>query len=215
MSDTTFEVQTVAAFLDNMASNAPTPGGGTGAAIVAANGAALVQMMAELTIGKKKYADKQALMEAIRDEAKDARLELLKLANEDAAAFDQVSSAFRLPKATDEEKAARSEAIQTALKGACEVPRKVMEQCIAVIGFAKNAVMSGNKNAASDGAAGAEFCRSALKVASYNVKINLASIKDSTYVSEMNTRIDEMLYMCTAVANEIDSHVQEMWKAGA
>jgi len=204
--------QTVQSFLDELGSDAPTPGGGSCAAMVGAHGASLVRMLARLTLGRKKYEAHQELMEAIADQAAEGRDAFLQLALDDASAYDAVSAAFKLPRETDEDKTARATAIQDAMKGACEVPLKVMEQCLEIIGLAKNAVLSGNKNALSDGAAGAEFCRSALKVASYNVKINLLSIKDAEYVKLTQTRLDEMYYMGTAVANEIDSHVNELWK---
>lgn len=209
---TGYAAQTIESFLDALGSDTPTPGGGSGAAIVGAHGASLVCMLARLTLGRKKYEAHQELMDAIAEKAAEGRDVFLQLAGDDAAAYDAVSAAFGLPRDAEEDKAARAAAIQEAMKGACEVPLKVMEQCIEIIGLAKNAVFSGNKNAMSDGAAGAEFCRAALRVASYNVKINLSSIKDEEYVKTTQTRLDEMYYMGTAVANEIDSHVNEMWK---
>ena len=199
-------------FLDALASDTPTPGGGTGAAVSGALGAALVAMLARLTLGRKRYAEHEALMEAIADEADTARMTLLRLGEEDAAAYDSVGAAFKLPKGSDEEKQARRAAIQNALKGACDVPLRVMEQCVEVIALAKNAVPRGNKNAISDGAAGAELARAGLKIAAYNVKINLASIKDETYASAARTRMDEMLYMGIAAAQTVDSHVEDAWK---
>ena len=209
---TGYAAQTVQSFLDDLGSDAPTPGGGSGAAMVGAHGAALVRMLAQLTMGRKKYEAHHELMDAISEKAAEGRDAFLQLAVDDAAAYGAVSVAFKLPRETDEDKAARTAAIQDALKGACEVPLEVMTQCLEIIGLAKNAVFSGNKNALSDGAAGAEFCRAALRVASYNVKINLSSIKDDEYVKTTQTRLDEMYYMGSAVANEIDSHVTEMWR---
>ena len=208
-----FSSPTVKTFLETLGSASPTPGGGTGAAVAGAMGASLVQMLAELTVGRKKYAEHEELMKAIAEEAASERQTLLELAAKDAAAYDGVGAAFKLPKETDEEKAARRQAIQDAMKGACEVPLEVMQHCVHVIGIAKNAVQRGNKNAVSDGAAGAEMARAGLKIASYNVMINLVSIKDEEYVKNARTRMDEMAFMGTAVANEIDSHVRELWTA--
>jgi formiminotetrahydrofolate cyclodeaminase len=210
-----YSALTLAAFADALASDAPTPGGGSGAAVTGALGAALVAMLARLTIGRKRYAAHEELMKAIADAAGEAQATLLALATEDAASYDRVGAAYKLPKATDAEKAARNEAIQVAMRGACEVPLKVMEQCLEVISLAKNAVKRGNVNAASDGAAGAELCRAALKVAAYNVKINLSGMTDAAYVGTMRTRLDEMLYMGTAAAQDIDSHVNDLWSAGS
>lgn len=203
------------AFADALASDAPTPGGGSGAAVAGALGAALVAMLARLTIGRKRYAAHEELMKAIADAAGEAQAALLALASEDAAAYDAVSTAYRLPKTTDAEKAARKEAIQAAMRGACDVPLRVMEQCLEVISLAKNAVKRGNVNAASDGAAGAELCRAALKVAAYNVRINLSGMDDAEYAATLRTRLDEMLYMGTAAAQDIDSHVNDLWSKGS
>ena len=107
---------------------------------------------------------------------------------------------------------AKGVAVQGALKMATLVPLRVMEQALEVIGLAKTSIQHGNKNAASDGAAGAELARSALTVASYNVRINLASIDDPAFGKEMRTRLDEIAYMATASANEIASYVLDLWK---
>ena len=203
---------TVKGFLDALASDAPTPGGGAGAAVVGALGASLVKMLAGLTVGRPKYAAHDALMKAVVQGAGESAERLLALADEDAKAYDAVSAAYRMPKATPEEQAARTAAVQAAMKGAIEPPLKVMEECLEAIGLAKNAVAVGNANAASDGAAGAEFCRSAMVVAAYNVRINLVSITDAAYAKEIRTRLDEMLYMGAATATEIDSRVQDLWK---
>jgi formiminotetrahydrofolate cyclodeaminase len=138
-------------------------------------------------------------------------VDFLRLADEDARAYDRVSAAYKAPKATPAEQAARDAAIEEALKGACEIPLQVMERCVEVIGVAKNAVQVGNKNAASDGAAGAALCRAALQVAAYNVKINLVALKDPRFAKDTRTRVDEMAYMGTAAAQEIDSLVNDMW----
>jgi formiminotetrahydrofolate cyclodeaminase len=150
-------------------------------------------------------------MKAVAAGAGEARDRLLALADEDARAYDRVSAAYRLPKATDAEKAARAEAVQAALKGAVETPIRIMEECLETIGLAKNAVMNGNANALSDGAAGAELCRAALTVGSYNVRINLVSIEDAAFVRAMRTRLDEMLHMGIGAAREIESRVQDAW----
>jgi formiminotetrahydrofolate cyclodeaminase len=176
-------------------------------------GAALVRMLALLTIGRPKYADHEPLMRAIADQAAEEQATLLALASEDAAAYDRVSAAYRMPRDTDEQKAARSRAVQEALRVAIDVPLRVMERCAEVVSLAKNAVQRGNRNAVSDGAAGAELARSAMKVASYNVRTNLAAVDDADYKRFTRTRVDEMTYMATAAVQEIDSHVQDLWKA--
>ena len=215
MSEHDFGSLTVDAFFDALGSDAPTPGGGSGAAVAGAMGASLVGMLAVLTVGRKKYADHEPLMQAIAEQALEERGTLMALAAEDAGAYDAVSQAFKLPRESEEEKAARTAAIQDALRGACEVPLRIMERCCEVIALAKNAVLYGNKNAVSDGAAGAELARAALKVASYNVQINLGSIKDAEYVKLARGRMNEMNHMGIGSATFIDSHVSEQWGGAA
>jgi formiminotetrahydrofolate cyclodeaminase len=202
---------TVRGFLDALGSDRPTPGGGTGAAVAGAMGASLVRMLAALTVGRPKYAAQEPLMRAIAQGAGECRDRLLVLADEDARAYDRVSAAYKLPKATEAEQAARKAAIQEALKGAVDVPIRIMEECLETIGLAKNAVQNGNVNALSDGAAGAELCRAALTVGSYNVRINLVSIEDAAFVRAARTRLDEMLHMGLGAVREIDSRVQDAW----
>jgi formiminotetrahydrofolate cyclodeaminase len=208
-----FADMTLRELLDALGGPSPTPGGGTGAAVTGAIGASLIRMFAVLTIGKPKYAAHEKLMQAVADQATEATERFLSLAQEDAAAYDAVSASYKLPKGTPAEETARKAAIQGALKMACLVPLRVMEQALETIGLAKMAVPVGNKNAASDGAAGAELAHAAMVVASYNVRINLASIDDATFSKDMRTRLDEISYMGTASKNEIASAVLELWKA--
>jgi formiminotetrahydrofolate cyclodeaminase len=175
-------------------------------------GASLIRMYAVLTIGRPKYAAHEALMKAVAEQAREASDRFLALAQEDAASYDAVGAAYRLPKSTEAEQKARAAAIQSALKGACAVPLKVMEQCLETIGLAKMSIAHGNRNAASDGAAGAEIARAALVVAAYNVRINLAAIDDAAFSKDLRTRIDEIQYMASAAATEISSTVLDFWK---
>ena len=194
MSDPDFGSLTLSDFLEVLGSDSPTPGGGSGAAVTGAMGAALVGMLASLTVGKKKYADHEELMKAIVEQSAEERGKLMALAIEDAGAYDAVSAAFKMPREDDEAKAARTAAIQASLQGACEVPLRIMERCCEVIALAKQASLYGNTNAASDGAAGAEMARAALKIASYNVKINLGSIKDASYVAQATGRLEDVSF---------------------
>lgn len=212
MSRPSFADLTVREFFDRLGSNDPTPGGGTAGAIAGAMGASLVRMLAAVTVGKPKFAAVEGLMNAVAETMADARARLLELADLDSASFDAVSAAFKQPKATEAEQAARKQAIEAALKGACSAPLKVMEQCLEVIGAGKQAVLQGNPNAASDGAAGVELARAGMAIAAYNVRINLVGIGDAKYAKDMRTRVDEMLYMGGTVSAEVDSKVQEMWK---
>jgi formiminotetrahydrofolate cyclodeaminase len=163
-------------FLSELSSDAPTPGGGSVAALSGALGAALSSMVANLTIGKKKYADVEDEIRAVLAKTEGLRLELTELMAEDAAAFDKVMDAMKLPKETDEEKAARTEAMQAALVDAAMVPLAVMEKCVEVIGLAKVAAEKGNKNAVSDAGVAALMGRAGAHAAKLNVMINLGWI---------------------------------------
>lgn len=169
---------TVAAFLEATASDAPTPGGGAVAAAVGAAGAALVAMVARLTVGKGNDAELEARMGGMVDAADGARRDLLELADRDAGAFDAVMAAFRLPKDSEERRARRAAAIQAGLTGAAEVPLEVARRAAALMPLALEAVERGNPNAASDGLAAAQMLHAAVQTALANVAINLASLRD-------------------------------------
>jgi len=170
--------QTVPEWLDALASDAPTPGGGAAAAMNAAIGAALVSMVCNLTIGKPKYAAYAETMAHALAEATELRRRALQLADEDAAAFDAVMAAYRLPKESEENKQARSAAIQTALAGAAEVPLRTAEVAATVIALAAAIEEGANVNVLSDVAVAAASARAALDSAALNVEINLASMGD-------------------------------------
>lgn len=170
---------TVSEFCDRVASADPTPGGGTAAAAAAALGAALVAMVARTTIGKRKFADRQAAMEAIRDEADRLRTDLLAQAEADARAFDAVLAAYRLPKGTHEDDARRAAAIQEATRGAITTPLAVSRLSRRVLELARQAAAEGNPNAASDAGVGGVLAAAAARGALLNVRINLPQLSDA------------------------------------
>ena len=172
-------------FIEELAAPTPTPGGGSAAAYAGAMGAGLVAMVAGLTIGKKKYADVEAEMQAVRVVAENLRKELTQAVDDDASAFEVLMGTFRLPKETDEEKAARSAAIITATLNAAHIPLHVSEQVIRVMELALKCVKKGNANAASDAMSGFAMCRAALTAAGYNVRINLKSLEDPSAGGKM------------------------------
>jgi formiminotetrahydrofolate cyclodeaminase len=163
-------------FLSELSSDSPTPGGGSVAALAGALAAALTSMVANLTVGKKKYADVEGEIKGVLAKTEGLRLELTELMGEDAAAFDKVMVAMKLPKETDEEKAARTEAMQAALVDAAMVPLAVMEKCVEVISLAKVAADKGNKNVVSDAGVAALMGRAGAHAAKLNVMINLGWI---------------------------------------
>jgi glutamate formiminotransferase / formiminotetrahydrofolate cyclodeaminase len=182
--------QTVGGFLDALASDAPTPGGGTASALTAAIGASLVAMVTRLTIGKKGFQEVGDRMGQIAVEADAARIEFESLADHDARAFDAVMQAYRLPKVTDEEKQARSEAIQRAMTEATDVPAGVARRAVAILELAREVTETGNPNTASDGAVAAHILRGAVEGALANVEINLASLNDADMVIQLRTDVE-------------------------
>lgn len=169
---------TVNGYLDVLKSNAPAPGGGSVSALAGAQGAGLIAMVADLTIGKEKYADYEEGCKAAREEALRLYEELKDGVDKDTEAFNKVSAAYKLPKETDEEKAARSAAIRAANLGATEVPFHTVELCLAGLKTAQSMVGKSNPNAASDLGVAALNLLAGAKGAWLNVKINLPGVKD-------------------------------------
>jgi glutamate formiminotransferase / formiminotetrahydrofolate cyclodeaminase len=163
-------------FLDEVAAGTPAPGGGSVAAYAAALGAALGAMLARLTVGKKKYLEVEPEMLKLLDEAETLRADMTRAIEEDAAAFDAVLQAFKLPKLTPEEEAAREEAIQQATLRAAEVPLQAARQAVRVMEVCARITALGNLNAITDGASGAVMAKAALIAAGYNVRINVQGL---------------------------------------
>jgi formiminotetrahydrofolate cyclodeaminase len=164
-------------FLGELASDSPTPGGGSVAALCGALGAALNSMVANLTVGKKKYVEVEEDMKRSLAATETLRVELAQMIDEDAAAFDKVMAALRMPKETDGEKAVRKAALQQALVDAATVPLAVMEMCVAVIRLAGPVAQKGNANAVSDAGVAALVARAGAHAAKLNVLINLGGIR--------------------------------------
>ncbi len=170
---------TIAGFLAGLGSNDPTPGGGAAAALAGGTGAALIAMVARLTVGKAGFEAVQTQMAAAIERADSAAGRFLELADEDAAAFEKVMTGFRMPKTSDEEKAARSAAIQEASRGAADVPLSVAALAAGLIELARDVTAAGNVNAASDGLSAAASLYAAVLSASANVSINAAALRDT------------------------------------
>ncbi len=177
--------QRIGEFLETLGSDSPTPGGGAAAGVAGASGAALIAMVANLTIDKHGYEQAWYRMREILSVVTAGRDELLDLADRDAAAFDAVMAAFRMPKETDDEKATRRDAIQLAFEGAASVPLEVAERAAEMIDLGREAVERGNDNAASDGLSAAFLLYAAVECAAANVLINAASLKDETKKQEL------------------------------
>lgn len=197
------ENQTLQSFLDTLAGDSATPGGGSVAALNGAMGAALVSMVCRLTIGREKYAKYDAEMREILQKSEALRTQLLALMTADVAAFDGVMAAFGMPKNTDAEKSARRQAIQAALKEATRVPLETARACAAVIALAKPVAENGNPNAASDAGSAAQSALAGLNSAALNVKINLASLKDEAFVAETVAALTDITKNAATTAAEI------------
>jgi glutamate formiminotransferase/formiminotetrahydrofolate cyclodeaminase len=167
-----------AEFLERLAAGTAAPGGGAAAAYAAAMGAALVGMVARLTVGKKKYADVQAQMESVAESADRLRAALTQAVSEDSAAFEAVMEAFRLPKQTAEQQAARAAAVEQAYLHAGEVPLRVARDAAATLGLAVVVAERGNVNALIDAGSAAQLVKAGLAGAALNVRANAAELKD-------------------------------------
>jgi len=168
-------------FLSALASPTPTPGGGTAAAIAGAMGTALLMMVAGLEKTKSNTDDEKAALMAAAGGLKPLRARLMSLADDDASAFDAVMAAYRLPKATDEEKAARTRAIQAALRGATEIPLETLRACAHALEHARVVADCGNRSAESDVGVALGLLKAAASGAAANVRSNLGGLKDEAF----------------------------------
>jgi glutamate formiminotransferase / formiminotetrahydrofolate cyclodeaminase len=180
------------AFLEALAEGTPTPGGGSAAAQSGAMAAALVAMVARLTQGKKKYAGVEARMGEIVGQADALRHSLQSAVEADAAAFEQVMAALRMPKATEADEAARALALEGAIRGATEVPLAVAEQACQVLELASEVAETGNVNAASDAGSAGALARACLTAAGLNVQINAASLADRSMAEAWRQVLEEL-----------------------
>jgi len=184
--------ETVQDYCKRLASNEPTPGGGSGAAVAGALAAASAAMAANFTVGKKKFANVQADIERILEVLNTQQQKLLELADADAEAYSKVGAAYGMPRDTDAEKEARQQAIQEALMAAAEVPMGVVEACAAVIAVLPELADKCNPNLISDVGVGAQLGSAALAAAQLNVEVNLALIKDEDYNSQKRRRLSQL-----------------------
>lgn len=194
-------------FLDQLADRVPAPGGGASAALQAAQGAALLGMVARYTTGEK-YAGHDAVISRVIAESDELRAEALRLAEADTAAFSAVTDAYRLPRSTDAEKSARSAAIAAAVAGAARPPATLIAVAGKVIDLAEVLARIGNRNVISDVAAAAEAARAAAATARVNVEINLSGISGEQVRSEVTAeagQTDEIM----ARAERVTAAVRE------
>jgi len=184
--------KSVREFVNELASDSAAPGGGSAAALAGCLGAALTTMVCNLSLDESKFQAALPEIQAIRGQASALLEKLTRAVDEDAAAFNEVMDAYKLPKATDEEKKTRLATIQQAMKKAALLPLGVAGDCLIALKLAGRILPIGNANAASDAAVSGLMAYAAVHSALYNVKINLGFIKDADFCQDTRTRIAEI-----------------------
>lgn len=184
--------QTLQHFLATTASNTPVPGGGSISALNGAIATALAEMLAHLTIGKKKYADVQTIMEETAHEMNFERVRFLEEIDRDAEAYNLLFEAYKLPKETEEQKATRTNQIELATKQAALIPMEIAQRAFNLMDKIAYTTRHGNRNAVTDGCISMMTCRTAVLGALLNVRINLGSIKDSEFVNQYTDKCNAM-----------------------
>ena len=188
-----FQEQQLQTFLDQLASKASTPGGGSAAAIMGAMGAALVSMVANLTVGKQKYQDVEEEMQGFLERSEDMRSRLTGMIQADIDVFDKVMAAYGMARETDAQKEARSGAIQAALKEATDVPLACAQLCADVIELCRPVAEKGNLNVISDAGVAVLAAHAALRSAALNVYINIGGIRDHEFVQDRRDKLEFVL----------------------
>jgi len=197
-----------ASFIEQLAAPTPTPGGGSAGAYAGAMGAALVAMVAGVTIGKKKYAEVEAEMQAVRVMAEKYRKELTQAVDDDAASFEVLMATFKLPKETEEQKSVRNAAIIQATLNAAHVPLHVAEHAIKVMELALKCAKKGLQSAISDSMSGFAMTRASLTAAGYNVRININSLGDKSVGEKMLEELAEL----EKKADKLETEIRQVMK---
>jgi glutamate formiminotransferase/formiminotetrahydrofolate cyclodeaminase len=197
------------AFLDALASSAPTPGGGSAAAHAGAVAAALVAMVARLTIGKKKYADVENQMNELAQKADALRAKFVAAVSADAQAFDAVMAAMKLPKESDAEKATRQTAIDAATLRATRQPLDVARMAVETLGLAREAAQLGNTNAISDAGTGAAMANAALAGAALNVRINAHALGENKEAASLLKELQTLEKEAAKIEEQVRAQIKE------
>lgn len=201
--------ETLGTFAELVAAGTPAPGGGSVAAHCGMMAAALGRMVCNLTIGKPKFADRESRLIDVRSELENLGARLRELIAEDAASFEAVLAAYRLPKGTDEEKTARAERIQIAIEGAVSVPLETAERSFEVLKLLREIADNGNPNALSDVAVGSQLAEVAIKGAGYNVTANLGTMSDLARAGAADERMQALTRKAHVLAAEVESKAVE------
>jgi len=198
---------TIKEFLEKIASEFPTPGGGSVAALSAALAASLTEMVANLTINKKGFEDVEDEMKTVAQEALQLKSKFVQAIDNDSDAYNDVVTAIKLPGETEAEKRHRGKMIQSGLKQATLVPMAVAEDAIRVMELAGKTIAMGNKNAITDGAVGVMMAKTAVLSALYNAKINLISIKDKAFKDKILELVKDLETNALSREKELLSNV--------
>lgn len=195
-------------WFEALSSSAPVPGGGGASALAGAGGAALCMMVANLTVGKKKYAMHEELMKELLKRLETLRDEMLGLIEEDAKGFEPLAAAYSLPSSTDEEKAEKEKIMASALVKACEVPIAIMEKGAEILDIAVELAEKGSVMAVSDVGVAVQFIRTAVLGASMNVYINTKSMKDRKTAEELNAKADSLNKKASETADAVFAKIE-------
>ncbi|HEX4202856.1 MAG TPA: cyclodeaminase/cyclohydrolase family protein [Ktedonobacteraceae bacterium] len=196
-------------YLDDLASSNPTPGGGSTAALSGAMGAALVCMVARLTLGKPKYAEVEVEVQAVLEQAEQLRQRFQQLIQADIAAYGNLSACFKMPRASAEEKAARTQALQQRLHEAALVPLEMAERAVTLAQFCQRIAEIGNVNVLSDIATAATLAVGSANGAAWMVRTNVHALKDQALVATLEQRLDTALDGVAALNQQVAKIVGE------
>jgi methenyltetrahydrofolate cyclohydrolase len=200
---------TIEEFMARLGSGEATPGGGGAAALTGAAAAGLVTMVARLTTGRPAFAGIEPRVREIIREGDRLRENLLAAVDTDAAAFEQVMAAYALPRRTEQDKAARKEALQPALRGATESPLAIARACLIISGMAAELAEAGNPQTITDAGTAAALAQAALQGAIFQARINLKSLKDVTYTGPIRQEIERLLAQAKATTQQALQAVEE------
>ena len=195
------------AFLEELASKAPTPGGGGASAYCGALASALASMVGNLTVGKKKYAEVEDQVVQALGQLDICRGRLLELIDKDAEAFEPLAASYRMPQTTEAEKTAKNEAMQQALGAACQIPLAIMEECASVVDLCVFMAKNGSRLALSDAGAAALFAKAALQGASLNIYINAGTMVDASLADAFRGKADDLIEIYGAKADDVYAYV--------
>jgi formiminotetrahydrofolate cyclodeaminase len=201
--------RTLGEFAQLLASEAPTPGGGSAAALAAALGTSLCAMVARLTVGREKYHDSRESMGMMREAADDLSARFLALVDRDSDAYNHVLAALGLPKETEAQKESRGKAMERAMRKAAAAPMETLEELSRVPGLLREALLYGNPNCLTDAGVAVQLVRAAATGAAYNVRINLAGIKDQAFTGTLSVRARELLAQILSETAELEQIVEQ------